>query len=350
MRLRNSLYVIVILLFFTATAGADPGKPTILLPTPCHKVVAAKDGRIDVQSPNLQCGQVQTQVVIAVSPDVDTVDIYLDGVFWQRQQVTRFDTATLSKAIERGKSMTGNVTIPVNPHAEKAWQMAKQTADLYHSPEYQAKVQGEISRLMHGQFREQEQLRAELTAKERGAERSDAPILGPGDRVYIFISSSVPEQTLRRYLADADSLGSRNVILVMRGFIGGMAKIQPTIAYIAKLQRKDPSCNLMKEKCEMYSAGVSVDPFLFKRYGINQVPAFVYAQNVRVQDAEQSEGTDENAAVGQYSVVTGDVSLAAAMEEIGKELGAPVPEKIAAYLRGGFYSDEQLMRQSQSRR
>ena len=54
--------------------------------------------------------------------------------------------------------------------------------------------------------------------------------LGTNERIYIFLSSSIPTETLRRYTSAVGALGDRNVRFVMRGFIGGAKYMKPTLA------------------------------------------------------------------------------------------------------------------------
>ena len=80
--------------------------------------------------------------------------------------------------------------------------------------------------------------------------------LGSDERIYLFISSSMPLQTVRNYAASVARLGDPGIVLVMRGFIEGMTKIQPTIRFIGTVLQRDPSCNPPEGECEMLPAAL----------------------------------------------------------------------------------------------
>ena len=115
------------------------------------------------------------------------------------------------------------------------------------------------------------------------------PIFAEDERVYIFISSSIPKQTLIEYAKAIDAYGLGNhVVMVMRGCIGGCEKIRPTLRYI-----NDVITDRGNEKNGL-KAQVWIDPLLFRRYGITSAPVFVYAKGVNTQKIELSEGMEQN--------------------------------------------------------
>jgi len=139
--------------------------------------------------------------------------------------------------------------------------------------------------------------------------------------VYVFISSSVPLDTLRNYARAIDRLGYDNIFMVMRGFVGGMKYIRPTIDFISSILKKDSSCDFASgEQCEVFSAAVNIDPLLFRAYNISEVPAIVYARGVSVSDSALSEGLADNATYKDAYVVYGDVSIEYAVKKIKEEI------------------------------
>ena len=83
-------------------------------------------------------------------------------------------------------------------------------------------------------------------------------LAGPptGQRVYIFISASLPPATLHAIAAEAAPL---RVPLVLRGFVG--TSLQETLEQIKPLTD--------------IGAGLEIDPLLFEAYGVQAVPAVV---------------------------------------------------------------------------
>ena len=67
----------------------------------------------------------------------------------------------------------------------------------------------------------------------------------------------------------------------------------------------------------MYNAGIEIDPLLFRKYGITQVPAVVYVPEVK-SEVEFIEGSKDDGGSSEYYVVYGDASIEYVMEVIGK--------------------------------
>lgn len=161
-------------------------------------------------------------------------------------------------------------------------------------------------------------------------------ILKEDERIYIFISSSVPKETLRNYARDIDSLGQPRMSIVMRGFVGGMTKVRPTLEFLRGVLFKDENCD--SDKCEAYRAPVLIDPSLFRRYGIEAVPAIVYARGVKGVDSTVSEGVKEVAETGDYYILYGDAVLDGALELINSEARSRSLDCLAWKIkRGGGY-------------
>ena len=213
------------------------------------------------------------------------------------RRLTRFDIDSIGDINDRGDKLSKKLTIPVNPFAGEGEKKAKETNDFFRSGEFQKRVSAEQERLKReifgGRIQEYYQGAPEAAAAMAGE-------LPANERIYIFISSSIPRETLRNYVRDVARLKDPNVKLVMRGLIGGVKYIKPTMRFVSGILLKDPACDPEKSRCERYAAGVNVDPLLFRRYGIEEVPAIVYARNVTVLDAEMSEGMERNMTTGEF--------------------------------------------------
>lgn len=113
--------------------------------------------------------------------------------------------------------------------------------------------------------------------------------LSSDERVYIFISSSVPKETLIEYAQTIDALRLGNqIVMVMRGCIGGCEKIKPTLHYINDIITDEGTIK------KGMKAQVWIDPFLFRKYAISKAPVVVYAKGVVTEKIQLSEGLDEN--------------------------------------------------------
>lgn len=104
------------------------------------------------------------------------------------------------------------------------------------------------------------------------------------ETIYIFISSSLPKETIENYLESTKYIQD-NVVFVMQGAIGGMQKIKPTLQWIKEL---------IGEKYA--NAKIVIDPRLSEYFNIKQVPSVLYTQKdffeMKSQEV-QSANTDK---------------------------------------------------------
>lgn len=114
-----------------------------------------------------------------------------------------------------------------------AEQIAEQTAEIYNSCNFQKKLKAQVETLK-SQFNQAEEGSPVISMKEEGINT----FLMPDEKIYLFISSSMPKTALRSYLQDLDKLRDKNIIIVMRGFIGGIKYIKPTLEFIESIQKK----------------------------------------------------------------------------------------------------------------
>lgn len=126
------------------------------------------------------------------------------------------------------------------------------------------------------------------TPKAKTPKKYTGPF-GDDERLYIFVSSSIPKETLVRYAKTIDSFGlGHRVVMVMRGCIGGCEKIKPTLRYINDVITDGGAID------EGVKAQIWIDPLLFRKYGITKAPIVVYAKGVNTEKIHLSEGLDQN--------------------------------------------------------
>lgn len=148
---------------------------------------------------------------------------------------------------------------------------------------------------------------------------------------------SVPIETLRRYVMDLEKIKDPSITLVMRGFVDGARLLKPTASFLSRILKKEPPCDFTGEKCAMFHTGINIDPMLFGRYGITQVPAVVYVPRLDVIEPGMSEGDSKNAAVQDFYVVHGDAALDYVFERIHSASGSKTMGRLVQALRKGFY-------------
>jgi type-F conjugative transfer system pilin assembly protein TrbC len=316
-----------------ATFRANGADFYIDTPDLCSRVEKTEGNRIYLVTKG-ECPKTPGKLAVPAGQNSGELEIYVNGVFWKKQALSQFDLDSIADLHIRGDKLSKALIIPKNPFEKEGADRAKETDALFRSEEFQKKVAAEQERIKReifgGRIQEYYQGAPEAAAAMAGQ-------LPSNERIYIFISSSMPRETLRNYVRDVARLKDPNIRLVMRGLVGGVTHITPTMRFVSGITIKDTACDPEKSRCQRYAAGVNVDPLLFRRYGIEQVPAIVYGRNLNVLDPGMSEGMDRNLTSGESYTIQGDVALSYALELFQSETGSRSLESLITLLKAGFY-------------
>ncbi|MDW7711822.1 MAG: type-F conjugative transfer system pilin assembly protein TrbC [Deferrisomatales bacterium] len=200
-----------------------------------------------------------------------------------------------------------------NVHDIEAREKADDVSRRLHSTE-------ELDRLGAENARLQQEVFGEFLGQkvwDRKRESASLDGLPPTDRIYLFISESVPLETLRNYARDVADLGDPRIVMVLRGFVGGMRHVLPTRRFVLDVLRKDLACNPeAASDCELYPVSLVIDPLLFRRYDIQAVPAVAYAQDVETATSVTGEESRKGASQGLWWRISGDVELGELLRRI----------------------------------
>ena len=248
------------------------------------------------------------------------------------------DMENVSRFLENAGRIGRNIEIPENLHKAQGQKEAGKLLEYYQSEAFRRKYEAEIERLKKTVFKDA--LDSYYGDSEQGEKsRAARGILPENERIYLFVSSSVPIGTLMNYARDLDRLGDPNVFMVLQGFVGGMKRVKPTMDFVRKIITEDADCDIQKNKCSAYRVNIRIDPLLFRKYGITRVPAAVYVPDVRIMDATLSEGMEGNATTGDHYILHGDASLAYLLETLRKESGRRSIDLLIEALKGGIYHE-----------
>lgn len=151
--------------------------------------------------------------------------------------------------------------------------------------------------------------------------KADSDIEQVDGVLLVALSSSMPEETVRDYMAQLQRVPEATVVL--RGFVGGATTVKETGAWIERVRRKSPACR----DCGHYPVKSIVDPILYRELGIQQVPAVAYIPGVK--EISHCDGEDFRAAVVAYGVTP----IGYALQEM-KRNGSHVPEVLIKRLEG----------------
>lgn len=216
---------------------------------------------------------------------------------------------SIQQLMERAEKEAATMKIPESNHQKAGMKAAQESADLYNSPEYQKKLQCEQKRLKEEVFSE--------FVQEQVVEKEPAPgRLDENEKIYLFFSSSVPDRTMNNYLTALEALKDQEITMVMNGFVPGKRK-----EYLARITQKDLACvSQLNQKtavqCERFEIPIKINPSLFDRFEIKQVPALVYERG------------------GDAWKITGDMGLDYLLERINRDAKSYGVEGLIKTLQG----------------
>jgi len=187
---------------------------------------------------------------------------------------------------------------PVNKHHKAGKKAAQESTKVFNSTEFQEKLRCEQQRLKEDVFSDY--------APE--PEKKDVSIpgeLAENEKLYLFTSSSIPDETIHTYLTAMEGLKEPGMTMVMKGFVPGERG-----RYLNRIAQKDRSCvdRMQQNKpvvCERFEIPIKIQPSLFDRYKVTQVPAVVYERE------------------GQAWKITGDAGLDYLLARINQEAKSP---------------------------
>lgn len=252
-----------------------------------------------------------------VQTERQMLKVFVDGKFWKENRVEELSVPDVAATLAQADQLADTLKIPKNRHEDEMKAVAGTLDTYYRSDEFQGRVRSEAERIKSQVFGESfARFYPDNAAGERKGKLTES------ERVYIFVSSSMPLQTVRNYAASVARLGDPRIVMVMRGFVGGMKKIQPTIHFVADALKKDALCSPAESECAMLPANLVVDPLLYRRYVIERVPSVVFAKGVKAENPGLSEGDIKNTDVTNSYTIYGDASLEYILQTIGNESGS----------------------------
>lgn len=233
------------------------------------------------------------------------------------QDLTESDVSLIMK---KAREDAEKMALPVNKYSEEGLKAAEETSRLFHSPEFQERVQCEQQRLekeVFGQYTAPWKRKSQQTAAEKAGPQGS---LSAGEKVLLFVSSSVPDETVHAYIASLDKAAEPNFLLVMRGMVGGMssARANKGQSYFSRILKKELDCPRTETPCERYEVPIHLQPSLFARYSITRVPAVVYEHE------------------GNAFLIQGDAGLDFLLERINREVKSTGITKLIKKIRGAL--------------
>ena len=231
-----------------------------------------------------------------------------DGVA-QAQEAARDQAAGLAveKVVDKARAAATTLELPANRHTEAGSVAARQVMDRFTAPAVQERLQGEQARIAKAMT---------ATKADNPKDQSNQP--AATEHLYLFLSSSMNEDALRRLLAGIESLGDEQIVPVFAGLPHGLDDWPSNTRFFQRVLQAESTCrDTATNTCERLQVPLRINPVLFRQYGVTEVPTLVYDNGSRTWS------------------VQGEAQLAVLLERIHKASDSPALAGLIASLRGG---------------
>lgn len=151
--------------------------------------------------------------------------------------------------------------------------------------------------------------------KEKGtvsSELSSNQFLSNNEKLFIVISSSIPKHILKNYFEMLQKVNT-DITFVLRGTIGGIKEIKPTLEWIQEILTKNDNTR--------YEYNVMIEPRVVSKYKVEQTPAVLYVKNYNPSYTEES--MDE-----EHYIYYGAVDIDYALKKINGDVKSLGIEKV----------------------
>jgi len=317
------------MILIVSVIQAEAKEAFIEMPSPCYAVEAVKYNRVYLKENEKDCDRTSKRELIQIDDGVDQVEVYAQGKLWRTQDLDKkeVDLEKIEDAVEEQKKNLNTEGIKNNDEASRR---ASEAVQKFHSEQYQSILNKEMARIKENLSNAGEKEDNKVIYSD--ANKTREPALRRESYLYIFVSSSMPQNTIRAYAQDAALLREQNIIIVLKGMTGKPSGIKETAKYVKNIIRKDPGC---ERKCAVYKVRFAIDPRLFEKYKITEVPVFVYDRDVKTMKSGVG-GEIDNKTGSEYLKLEGDVSVQYALEMFRRETKENELDKLIGKISGEY--------------
>ena len=231
-----------------------------------------------------------------------------DGVA-QAQEAARDQAAGLAveKVVDTARAAATAMALPANRQAAAGDAAARQVMERFAAPAVQERLQGEQAKVAET-----------LKATKADDPQQQTSHLGTSEHLYLFLSSSMTEDALRRLLAGIAGLGEEQIVPVFAGLPHGLDDWPGNTRFFQRVLQAEPTCrDTAANTCPRLQVPLRINPALFREYGVTAVPTMVYDNGSHTWS------------------VQGEAQLAVLLERMNTAANSPVLDSLIASLRGG---------------
>lgn len=259
----------------------------------------------------LRVGLVVMALLIAAQPAVAsnrTEQENRDGVA-QAQEAARDQAAGLAveKVVDTARAAAAAMELPANRQAAAGATAARQVMERFTAPTVQERLQDEQARIA-----------GKMTATRVDDPKDQTSQLATSEHLYLFLSSSMTEDALRRLLAGIARLGDQQVVPVFAGLPHGLGDWPGNTRFFQQVLQAEPTCrDTAANTCQRLQVPLRINPALFRQYAVTAVPTLVYDNGSRTWS------------------VQGEAELVVLLERMNTAANSPSLGSLVASLRGG---------------
>ena len=231
-----------------------------------------------------------------------------DGVA-QAQEAARDQAAGLAveKVVDKARAAATAMALPAHRQAATGEAAARQVMERFASPAVQKRLQGEQARIA-----------GKMTATRADDPKDQSSQLLATEHLYLFLSSSMTEDAIRRLLAGIARLGDQQVVPVFAGLPHGLGDWPGNTRFFQQVLQAEPTCrDTAANTCPRLQVPLRINPALFRQYAVTAVPTLVYDNDSRTWS------------------VQGEAELVVLIERINTAANSPALAGLMANLRGG---------------
>ena len=231
-----------------------------------------------------------------------------DGVA-QAQEAARDQAAGLAveKMVETARAAATAMELPANSQAAAGETAARQVMERFTAPAVQERLQGEQAKLAE-----------KMTANRADDPKDQSSQIAATEHLYLFLSSSMAEDSLQSLLAGIARLGDERIVPVFAGLPHGLDDWPGNTRFFQRVLQKEPTCrDTAANTCPRLQVPLRINPALFRQYQIGAVPTLVYDNGSRTW------------------TVQGEAELAVLLERMNTAANSPALAGLIASLRGG---------------
>jgi conjugal transfer pilus assembly protein TrbC len=167
------------------------------------------------------------------------------------------------------------IILPTKEQLIQGKKEAAKAMEAFRSEKMQQEIRAEETRVLK---KNEPKTLPNLLIRPVDAPLQQHPTRPAGETVYVFLSSSMPDQAVHTYISRAALYGEGGIVPVFYGFPGGLANKVQAGSYFAHMMQKDLVCkDRPGSQCSHYKVRMLINPDVFKKFGVSVVPTVVFA-------------------------------------------------------------------------